>query len=87
MSFLLAFAVAIGALQRGWSQFRSTLETPTPGGWAVTLAYLAMFGAAFLYLGFWLYAQDRAAGRIRRSITLYEMFLPQRTDGMKGRGD
>ncbi|HEV8353414.1 MAG TPA: hypothetical protein VGR24_04370 [bacterium] len=75
--FLGAFAAAIWALNAGWTSFRSTWETPSPGGWALTLGYLAVFLAAFLYVGFQQYAADRAAGRVRRRIGLYERLLRQ----------
>jgi hypothetical protein len=75
VSFLTAFGVAIWALNAAWIQVRSTWETPTPGAWAAALGYAALFLAALLYLGFQQYAQDRAGGRVRRRIGLYERFL------------
>ncbi|HEY3248056.1 MAG TPA: hypothetical protein VGK88_07190 [bacterium] len=73
--YLAAFAAAIWALQAGWTQFRNTYQAPNVTGWILTAGYAALFAAAVLYLGFWLYAQDRAAGRVRKRIGLYEMFL------------
>lgn len=70
-----AFGAAIWALQAGWTQFRSVWEAPSAAGWAATVGYLAVFLAAFLYLGFWQYAADRSAGRVRRRIGLYERLL------------
>lgn len=75
VGFFLVFAVAIWAISAGWAALRSTWAAPSTAGLAATLGYVAVFAAAFLYLGFWLYAADRAAGRVRRQIGLYERFL------------
>lgn len=79
IGYVLAFAAAIWALQAGWVRFRAVWESPTPAGWAATAAYLAVFLAAFLYLGYWQYAADRAAGRVRRPLWMYERFLRRPT--------
>ena len=50
-------------------------QVPTPAGLMHTLLYTAVFAGSFLYLGFWVYAWDRAAGRVKRRIGLYEWFL------------
>ncbi len=73
--FLAAFAVAIWSLAAAWATFRATWEAPSSAGVAATVAYFAVFLGSFLLLGFWLYAADRAAGRIQRRIGLYERFL------------
>jgi hypothetical protein len=75
IGYLVAFAVAIWSLSAGWASLRGTWQTPAPAGVGVTLLYAALFVAAFLYLGYWSYAADRAAGRVRRRIGLYEWFL------------
>ena len=71
---LAAFAVAVWAVHAGWTQLRVVWDTPTPAGWVAVVGYLLVFLAAFLYLGFWQYAADRAAGRVRRPLGLYERF-------------
>lgn len=75
LGFLLAFAIAIWSLSAGWASLRTTWALPTTAGLVWTTVYAALFLTAFLYLGFWLYAADRAAGRVRRRIGLYEWFL------------
>lgn len=75
LSYLAAFAIAIWALSKGWASLRQTFQSPDPAGVGVTLLYAALFVGAFLYLGYWNYAADRAAGRVRRRIGLYERFL------------
>lgn len=79
--YIAAFAAAIWALQVGWVQLRAVWAFPTPVGWALTLGYLAVFLSAFLYLGYWQYAADRAAGRVKRSLRLYEWFLRRHQTG------
>jgi hypothetical protein len=76
--FLIAFGAAIWAIGDGWAALRETWTAPTWTGVASVLAYLAVFVAAFLYVGFTVYAADRAAGRVRRPIRLYEGILAKR---------
>lgn len=78
LAVVAAFLVAMWALAAGWTALRQTWRTPTPAGIVDTLVYAAVFTASFLYLGFWVYAWDRAAGRVKRSIALYEWFLRNR---------
>lgn len=78
LRFLLAFAIAIWSLSAGWSALRSTWALPTATGLGWTAFYTLLFLGAFLYLGFWLYAADRAGGRVRRRIGLYERFLREK---------
>jgi hypothetical protein len=82
--FLIAFAAAIWAIGNGWTALREAWGAPTGSHVAAVLGYLAVFLAAFAYLGFGVYAADRAAGKIRRPIGLYERLLarrPGRTPG------
>jgi hypothetical protein len=37
-----------------------------------------VFVVSFLYLGFWVYAWDRSAGRVKREIAFYERFLQRK---------
>lgn len=73
--YLVAFAVAIWSLSAGYASLRETWQAPQPAGIITTLLYASLFVAAFLYLGYWSYAAERAAGRVRRRIGLYEWFL------------
>lgn len=77
-AFLAAFLVALVSMSAGWAALRDTWQAPTAAGLAQSLAYAAVFVASFLYLGFWVYAWDRAAGRVKRTIGLYERFLRNR---------
>lgn len=69
------------SLSAGWAALRGTWQTPTAAGLIQTLLYAAVFVASFLYLGFWVYAWDRAAGRVKRQIGLYERFLRGKDKG------
>lgn len=81
LAVVAVFLVAMWALAAGWAALRQTWGTPTPEGVVYTLAYTAVFAASFLYLGYWVYAWDRAAGRVKRTIRLYERFLRGRDKG------
>jgi hypothetical protein len=76
--FLIAFAAAIWAIGEGWAALREAWDAPTGSHVAAVLGYLAVFIAAFVYLGFGVYAADRAAGKVRRPIGLYERLLARR---------
>ena len=76
--FLIAFGAAIWAIEDGWAALLGTWARPTWGGAVSVLSYLAVFLAAFLYLGFGVYAAERAAGKVRTRIGLYERLLARR---------
>jgi hypothetical protein len=78
--FLIAFAAAMWAVGDGWAALRAAWAAPTGPHLAAVLGYLAVFTAAFAYLGFGVYAADRAAGKVRRTIGLFERLLA-RTPG------
>lgn len=75
VGYVVAFAAAIWALHAGWVRLRAVWESPTPAGWTAIVGYVVVFLASFLYLGYWQYAADRAAGRVRRPLAIYEWFL------------
>ncbi len=54
------------------------VETPTLAACLYTLGFTVVFVVSFLYLGFWVYAWDRAAGRVKREIAFYERFLQRK---------
>ena len=81
LGFFAVFLVAMWSLSAGWTALRGTWQTPTAAGLGQTVLYAAVFAASFLYLGFWVYAWDRAAGRVKRTIGLYERFLPGKEKG------
>lgn len=76
--FLVAFGAAIWAIGEGWAALVETWAGPTWMEVAAVVGYLAVFLAAFLYLGLGVYATDRAAGKVRRRIGLYERILSRR---------
>jgi hypothetical protein len=78
--FLIAFAAAMWAVGDGWAALRAAWAAPSGPHLAAVVGYLAVFAAAFIYLGFGVYAADRAAGKVRRPIGLYERLLA-RTPG------
>ncbi len=75
VGFLGGFAVAIWSLATGWAALQTTWAIPSTTGALATLGYFALFVASILFLGFWLYAADRAAGRVQRRIGVYEWVL------------
>lgn len=81
LSIIAAFALALWSLGRGWGTLRAVWAQPSWAAAAVTGLYLIVFLAAFGYLGFWLYAADRAAGKVARTIGIYERVLRRRDRG------
>jgi hypothetical protein len=75
LSMGAAFVVALVSLSGGWAALQAAWAAPTAAALGRVVAYTVVFAAAFLYLGFWVYAADRAAGKVRRRIGLYERFL------------
>jgi len=76
--FLIAFGAAIWAIGEGWAALVGTWARPSWIGIAAVLGYLLVFLVAFLYIGFGIYVADRAAGKVRRRIGLYERILAKR---------
>lgn len=83
--FLIAFGAAIWAIGEGWAALLAAWPAPTWPGVAAVLGYLVVFLIAFLYLGFGVYAADRAAGKVRTRIGVYERILAKRA-GEPGTG-
>jgi len=78
LSIVVAFVVAIWAVGTGWGALQATWAHPSPGGGLRMASYAVIFLAAFLYLGFWVYAADRGAGKVHRRIAIYERILKRR---------
>lgn len=70
-----AFILAMWAIGAGWTAARAVWEAPSAARAAGAALYAAVFLGAFVYLGFWVYAADRAAGKVRRTIGVYERIL------------
>lgn len=78
LSIAAAFILAMWAIGAGWASLRAVWDAPSAAGAGDTALYAAVFLAAFVYLGFWVYAADRAAGKVQRTIGLYERILRRR---------
>jgi hypothetical protein len=81
------FYALLGVATFGLSEFlgawRAWRAAPTPGGGgAVAVLGLVVLGA-MLALGFLLYDVDRAAGRVRHRIWLYERVLAWRAQARR----
>lgn len=81
LSMVGAFALAMWAIGDGWAALRAAWVAPSAAAAAAVAGYAAVLLAALTYLGFWVYAADRAAGRVRRPIGLYERILTRRGSG------
>ena len=78
VAFLASFGVALVSLAAGWGALQVAWQTPTLAAVLYTFGFTVAFVASFLYLGFWVYAWDRAAGRVKREIAFYERFLQRK---------
>ncbi len=76
--------VGLSHLLGAWRAWRAA---PTPAG----SAWVALFGlvvlGAMLALGFLLYEVDRAAGRVRHRVGLYEWVITRRAAWIAAAGD
>jgi hypothetical protein len=78
---LVAFVAAIGAFSRLWQGVRAVLEGDGRlYGSLEALWWMGLFLASMAYLAFVIYAADRAAGRTRRAIPIFDRWL------QRGRG-
>jgi hypothetical protein len=73
--FVVSFAVAVVALRQIFRAYGEALAAQTPAAWLAALGWTALLLGAFVYAGFLIYAADRAAGKLRRRLGLYERFL------------
>lgn len=70
-----AFVLAIASFSQIWQGVRAALEGQRLYGSAVGALWMALFLGSMAYLAFVIYAADRAAGRARRSIRLFDRIL------------
>jgi hypothetical protein len=81
----LLFYALLGAATLGLSQFLAAWRAWRVAPGVEAAAHVLFLGigllAVGLWLGFLLYEVDRAAGRVRRQITLYEWVLARRGRG------
>lgn len=69
---LAAATVSLSHLLGAWRAWRAV---PTPGTGAEAAASALAVAGAMLWLGFLLYEVDRAAGRVRHRVGIYEWVL------------
>jgi len=72
---LVLATLGLSHLLSAWRAWRAA---PTVGSGAMVVAFGLGVLAAMLWLGFVLYEVDRAAGRVRHRIGLYEWVLARR---------
>ncbi len=70
-----AFAVAIYTFSRLWGAVRGAWEGHPPVPPAAFLGLVAAFVLSLGYVAFVVYAADRAAGKVRRPIALFDRLL------------
>jgi hypothetical protein len=80
--YLLLGAATVG-LSRFLDAWRGWRQVPSAGGGVEVVVWgLGVLGA-MLWLGFLLYEVDRAAGRVRHRVALYEWVLARRAEGRR----
>ena len=76
LASFLAFAAAITSFSRLWQGVRSVVEGDGRlYGSLAALWWMGLFIASMGYLAFVIYASDRAAGRAKRTIPIFERML------------
>lgn len=78
-----AFALAIGSFSRIWQGVRAALEGERLYGSMEGAMWMLLFLGSMAYLAFVIYAADRAAGRTRRGMRLFDRIL-DRGAGSRG---
>lgn len=72
---LVAFGVAVYTFSELWGAFSGAWQGRPTLGPAALLVVLAGFLASLTALGYMIYATDRAAGRVRRRIAVFDRIL------------
>lgn len=72
---MIAATLALSEFLAAWRAWRAA---PSPDHAAAVVLFGAVLVAAVGWLGFLLYEVDRAAGRIRHEIRLYEWIIARR---------
>lgn len=72
------FAVAVVSFSRLWQGVRGALEGQRLYGPLEALLWMGLFVWSLGYLAFMIYAADRAAGRAKRSIRVFDWLLDRR---------
>ncbi|MDR7522246.1 MAG: hypothetical protein QN168_07280 [Armatimonadota bacterium] len=83
------FVAAVVSFSRLWQGVRAALEGGRLYGPLEALFWMGLFLGSMGYLAFLIYAADRAAGRTRRPMPLFDRLLDRRTGtgevGARGR--
>ncbi len=69
------FAAAVVSFSRLWQGVRGALDGQRLYGPAEALVWMGVFVGSMGYLAFVIYAADRAAGRTRRRIAIFDRAL------------
>ena len=80
-----AFVGAVAAFSRLWQGVRAALDGDHLYGPLEALGWMALFLSAMGYLVFVIYAADRATGRAKRNIRVFDRLL-DRARHMSPRG-
>jgi hypothetical protein len=81
ISSLGAFAVAVLSFSRLWQGVRGALEGQRLYGPWEALGWMALFLVTMAYLAFVIYAADRASGRAKRRIALFDRLVERGASG------
>ncbi|MGQ0550395.1 MAG: hypothetical protein ACT4PY_12095 [Armatimonadota bacterium] len=74
------FGAAVVSFSRLWQGIRGALEGQRLYGPVEALAWMGLFLSSMAYLAFVLYSADRASGRTKRRIALFDRLIDrQRT--------
>jgi hypothetical protein len=76
-----AFGAAIASFSKLWVGVRSALDGHRLYGPIEALAWMAVFLGSMGYLAFVIYAADRAAGRTKRAIPIFDRWLDRSRGG------
>jgi len=75
------FAAAVASFSRLWQGVRAALEGGRLYGPLEALFWMGLFLGSMGYLAFLIYAADRAAGRTRRPMPLFDRLLDRKPAG------
>lgn len=70
-----AFVVAVASFSRLWQGVRAALDGDRLYGPLEGLGWMVVFLGAMAYLAFVIYAADRASGRAKRRIPVFDRLL------------
>ncbi|MDQ7858414.1 MAG: hypothetical protein QN174_09710 [Armatimonadota bacterium] len=69
------FAAAVASFSRLWQGVRAALDGARLYGSLEALGWMVLFLGSMVYLALLIYAADRAAGRVRRPVALFDRIL------------